>query len=113
MLGEANDDGEFGEPKLPEAKSIRDLGAIINDESAMAVFRSQSGTLTRALARYEAEHPEEWKPIILQAQTVLASLAPDSLRALTAEDLVTLNALKDRIELVLDDRRKLTGGTDG
>lgn len=113
MLGEPNDEGELGEPKLPEAKSVRDLGAIINDESAMAVFRSQGGTLTRALARYETEHPEDWKPIILQAQTVLASLAPDTLRALVAEDLATLNALKDRIELVLDDRRRLTGGADG
>jgi hypothetical protein len=109
MLGEITDDGDLGEPKLPEAKSIRELGAIIDDESAMAVFRSSGGNLARALARYEAEHPEDWKPIILQAQTVLASLSADALRSLATEDIEVLNNLKQRVERVLDDRNRLIG----
>lgn len=112
MLGDINDDGEFGEPKLPEAKSIRALGEIINDESAMSVFRQPGATLTKALARYEAEHPEDWRPIIIEAQGVLASLPPDTLRRLTEDELTALTNLKDRIVRVLDDRSRLIGNSD-
>jgi hypothetical protein len=107
MLGEPSDDGELGNPKLPEAKSVRELGAIIENDSAMAVFRAQDGTLARALARYEAEHPEDWKPIINQAETILASLSPDALRALSEDDLTALNNLLRRITQVQEDRQRL------
>lgn len=109
VLGEPTDDGNLGEAKLPEAKSVRELGTIIDDESALSVFRAQGGTLTRALARYEAEHPEDWKPIIRQAEAVLASLSPDTLRGLTADDLATLDNLQQRITRLQEDRRRLTG----
>jgi hypothetical protein len=109
MLGEPTDEGELGEAKLPEAKSVRDLGAIIDDDSAMAVFRAEDGTLTRALARFEAEHPEDWKPIINQAEAILASLSPDTLRALTADDLTALENLHQRITRVREDRQRLIG----
>jgi len=107
MFGELSDDGGLGDPKLPEAKSIRDLGTIIDNDSAMAVFRAQDGTLTRALARYEAEHPEDWKPIINQAESVLASLSPDTLRAFTQDDLNALENLLRRINQVQKDRQRL------
>lgn len=110
MLGESNDEGELGEPKLPEAKSVRELGLIIDDISAMAVFRSAGGSLTRALARYEAEHPEDWKPIIKQAEIVLGALSPDTLRALNEDDLGQISNLKQRIESVQADIAKLRGG---
>jgi len=59
MVGEAAENGELGERKLPEAKSVRVLGAIIDDRTAMAVFRSPGGSLPKAQARFEAEHPQE------------------------------------------------------
>jgi hypothetical protein len=109
MLGEIGENGELGEPRLPEAKSIRLLGNFINDESALAVFRAPGGTLTRALARYETEHPEDWNPIIIQAEGVLASLSPDALRSLTDDEITSIRKLKERIERVFDDRQRLTG----
>ena len=76
MVGEPDDQGQLANPKLLEAKSIRDLGQIINDDSALAVLRTPGSTLARALARYEAEHPEDWRPILVQSQAVLAQLSP-------------------------------------
>jgi hypothetical protein len=107
MVGDPSSDEGRGEPKLPEAKSVRDLGEFINDEAALSVFRSANGSLARAMARYQTEHPGDWKPTIVQAQNLLRSLSPDSLRALTADDLLTLENLKSRIELVLSDRQRL------
>ncbi|MGO9519617.1 MAG: hypothetical protein ACLPND_21475 [Candidatus Korobacteraceae bacterium] len=113
MLGELLETGDLGEPKLPEAKSVRDLGRILEDANAMAVFTGPGGTLTRALARFEAEHPQEWLPAVANAQTVLASLSPDNLRALGDSDLAALRALSERIERVLEDRRRLLGESNG
>lgn len=67
IIGEEDDDGEMQDPKLPEAKSIRDLRLIISDDAAMAVFKSSKGTLHRALARYEIDNPEDWQPTIIKA----------------------------------------------
>jgi len=113
MVGEPDDEGELGEPKLPEAKSVRSLGIIIDNDSAMTLFRSQNGNLDRALARFEAEHQEDWQPIITQAQAVLAGLSPDTLRSLTEEDITALNSLKKRIERLFDDRGRLLGEHNG
>ena len=55
------DDGSEGQ-KLPEAKSVRDLFGSVEDESALNVLRSPEGTLARALARYQVDHPEDWYP---------------------------------------------------
>ncbi|MFH0989176.1 MAG: hypothetical protein V1799_04070 [bacterium] len=109
MVGEPDDDGELGDPKLPEAKSVRSLGIFIDDEVAMALFRSQGGTIERALGRFEAEHQEDWQPTIIQAQAVLATLSPDSLRSLSEEDIAALTSLKNRIERVFEDRIRLIG----
>jgi hypothetical protein len=107
IIGEPDDNGNLQDPKLPEAKSIRELSSILNDEAALAVFRSPHGTLTRALARYEADHPEDWHPTILKAESILGNLPPDTLRSLSPEELETLTKLKNRIEQVISDRDKL------
>lgn len=109
MIGEPNENGELGEPKLPEAKSVRDFGVIVDDPGALAVFRSPAGNLTRALARFEAEHPQEWLPSVTAAQTVLANLSPDALRSLKPEEIDAIKNLGQRIERVLKDRQKLVG----
>lgn len=109
MVGETNDSGEQSEPKLSEAKSVRDLGKIIDDVGAMTVFRSEGGSMTRALARFEAEHPQEWLPAVSSAENVLASLSPDILRQLSDEELSTLGKLRSRVDQVLEDRKRLRG----
>ena len=108
VIGEIGEEGEPAEPKLPEAKSVRDLGRIIDDSGAMNVFRSTGGTLTRALAKYEVDHPENWRPIILSAELALASLTPDTLRKLIAEDIEIIKTMSSRIDQVLKDYEKLT-----
>ena len=107
ILGEPDDEGNVQEPKLPEAKSIRDLGIILDDDTALAVFRSPNGSLARALARYEADHPEDWQPTIIKAESILGNLSPDALRSLTTDEITSLNKLKSRIETVISDRDKL------
>ncbi len=107
IIGETDDDGNLKDPKLPEAKSVREISPILNDEAALAVFRSANGNLTRALARYEADHPEDWQPTIIKAEAILSSLAPDILRGLTADEITSLDKLKKRIDIVMSDREKL------
>jgi len=109
MLGEVMENGELGEAKLPEARSVRDLGKIINDISAMTVFKAQGGNLTRALARFDAEHPQEWHPAVANAQAVLTAFSADSIRELSEGDIAVLVTLQNRIGRVLEDRRRLLG----
>lgn len=110
IVGQPNDEGELGEKKLPEAKSIRELSRILDDPSAMSVFRATDGTLERALARYETERPQEWRPTIQSADVVLRNLSPDTLRGLSPEDLGSLQELKTRIERLMSDRERLIRG---
>lgn len=110
IIGELIDEEEGearGEPKLPEAKSVRDLSKFIDDEAAMAIFRSPEGTLVRALSRYEAEHQQAWQAAIANAETTLASLTPDTLRLLLQNDIELLEGLRNRIDQVLHDRHHL------
>ena len=93
--------------KLPEAKSVRELSQIIGDESALAILRSPEGSLSRALARYEVDHPEEWIPKVNAALAALRTLTPDMLRNMEAVGTTTLNELKRRIEDTLKDREIL------
>ena len=44
MKGEKDDDGELGKPKLPEARSVRDLSKILDDPKALTVLRSSDST---------------------------------------------------------------------
>lgn len=103
IIGEINEDQELTEPKISDSREIRDLGKIIDDLSAMAVFRSVGGTLNRALAKYDSEHPDDWRPIIVNAEIVLSSLTPDQIRSLESEDLDIINKLKNRVGRLLSD----------
>ena len=113
MVGEPAEDGELGQRKLPEAKSVRELGSIIDDRTAMAVFRSSGGSLTKAQARFEAEHPQEWLPAVLDAERILGALSPDILRSLTPEQLAAVQALRGRVNQVLLDRDRLLVDANG
>lgn len=107
IVGESDDDGDFIEPKLSEAKNIRDLGPILKDEQSLSILRSNGGSLLRARAKYEADHPEEWAPIIMKADSTLTNLSVSALKKLTNEDIDQLNRLKERINSILSDREKL------
>lgn len=102
----SGDDGT-GPPKLSEARGVRELAHIISDEAALAILRSPEGSLSRALAKYEADHPEDWFPKIAAAITALKSLTPDDLRKLDQMALQTLGDLKERVQQALDDRETL------
>lgn len=95
------------EPKLAEAKSVRDLSQILSDENAMTILRSADGTMRRALARFEADHPEDWYPKVLAATAAIKSLTPDMLRALDDSTIKTLGELRQRIEQAFKDRESL------
>jgi len=108
MLPQGEDNVEG--PKLPEAKSVRDLASILDDDSAMNVLRSQEGTLARALARYQVDHPEDWYPKVLAAAAALKSLTPDMLRKMEVATVESLKALSAQIAQALSDRDKLNAG---
>ncbi len=113
MVGEPAENGELGERKLPEAKSVRELGTILDDRTAMAVFRSPGGSLNKAQARFEAEHPQEWLPAVLDSERILAALSPDVLRSFTPEQLGAVQSLRDRVNQVLIDRDRLLVDANG
>lgn len=96
-------------PRLPEAKSVRELAQIIGDEQALAVFSAPNGTLSRALARHEAEHPEDWYPKVLAAMSAVKSLTPTLLRQMEDDTAAKLTELSDAIATCLSDRNLLLG----
>lgn len=95
-------------PKLPEAKSVRELAQILFDEAALNILRAPDGSLSRALARYEVDHPEDWYPKVLSATSAVKNLTPDMLRNLDQTTLASLVDLKTRIEQALKDRDSLS-----
>jgi hypothetical protein len=99
--------GEDNVPKLAEARSIRQLSEILDDENAMKVFRSPDGTMERALVRFEVDHPADWYPKVLAAASAIKSLTPDTLRSLDQTTLDSLNELRARIDQALKDRGSL------
>lgn len=106
MIGPIDDEG--GPHKLPSANSVRELAQIVEDDNALTVLRSHDGTLTRAVARYEQDHPEDWYPKITAATAALKSLTPDMLREMDDATLDCLKDLKSQIEQSLSDRKKLS-----
>lgn len=96
--------------KLPESKSVRDLSEIIADENALNILRGPEGSLARAIARYEIDHPEDWYPKVLAATAALKSLTPDMLRGMDSMTLNSLRELETRIQQALTDRDRLTKG---
>lgn len=98
---------ENATPKLPESKSVRELSDIISDENALNILRGPEGTLSRAIARYEIDHPEDWYPKVVAATAALKSLTPDMLRKMDEVTISSLGELQDRIAQVLKDRVSL------
>lgn len=94
-------------PKLPESKSVRDLSQIISDENALNVLRLPDGTLSRALARFEVDHPEDWYPKVIAAITAIKSLTPDMLREMDEGTRKSLEELYQRIDRAFRDRESL------
>lgn len=94
-------------PKLPEAKSVRDLSGILSDDGAMNILRGANGDLSRALARFEVDHPEDWFPKVTAAAAAVNSLTPDKLRSLDQGTLKILIELRDKIAQALKDRESL------
>ena len=103
-----NEDEGTG-PRLPESKSIRELSEIIADESAMSILRASNGTLARALARFEVDHPEDWYPKVTAATSAIKSLTPEMLRGFDGPTLQSLEDLKEKILQALKDRESLLG----
>ncbi len=99
--------GEDNVAKLPEARSVRQLSEILEDESAMKVFRAPDGTLDRALVRYEVDHPADWYPKVVAASSAVKSLTPDMLRNLDQTTLDSLHELREKIDQALKDRNSL------
>jgi hypothetical protein len=104
----SGEDGD-GSPKLPEAKNVRDLASIVQDENALSVLRGPDGTISRALARYQVDHPEDWYPKLMAATAALKTLTPDMLRDMDEQTLASLHELHGRIEQALKDREQLMG----
>lgn len=111
IVGETPDeDSEPVEPKLREAKSVRKLAKFIDDEKVLALFRAPDGTLSAAEAKYESIHQidqQDWRSIIIAAETTLQSLTPDTLRKMGEEDLDMLDSLRKRIVQTEKDRQSL------
>lgn len=99
--------GEENVTKLPEAKSVRELSNILADENALNALRSPEGTLSRAIARFEVDHPEDWYPKVLTATAAIKSLTPDTLRNLDPPTLLSLQDLRQRIDQAIKDRDSL------
>jgi hypothetical protein len=99
--------------KLPEALSVRELGQIVDDAEALAVLRRPEGSLSKALARFEADHPEEWQPKIHSAISALKLLSTDELRTLDPSSLKLLKDLQERAEQVIVDHTALMQSRHG
>lgn len=107
MVGEIDENGEPSDPKLPEAKSIRELDLFWDDPKAMSLFRGSSGTLLSASQRFAADNPQEWRPAIASAELVLSAMSADNVRSLTEDDLQALTELRERIIQLQKDHESL------
>ena len=99
------EDGKTG--RLPESKSVRDLSGILDDANALNILRSPEGTLARALARFEVDHPEDWYPKVTAATSAVRSLTPEMLRNIDDTTLESLRELQAKIAQALKDRESL------
>lgn len=100
-------DAEGNDPKLTKALDIRDLSTILEDDAALGVFRGKDGSLARALAKYDVDHPQDWHPLVQTALGAVKSLTPDTLRGLDDESLTLLTGLMDAVKQALSDRERL------
>lgn len=94
--------------KLNKALDVRDLSTILEDDAALGVFRGKEGSLARALAKYDVDHPLDWHPQVTTALGAVKSLTPDTLRSLDTQSIELLETLRSAVEQALADREKLT-----
>ena len=94
-------------PKLQNSNNVRELSHIIGDNAALGILRGPEGTLSRAIARFEVDHPEDWYPKVLAASAAVKSLTPDMLRKMDTPTLTGLTELQQRITQALKDRERL------
>ncbi|MBF0339073.1 MAG: hypothetical protein HQL05_14740 [Nitrospirae bacterium] len=108
IVDEKNEDGDISEAKIPMAINLRELSKFIDDENVLNIFRGPGGSLIKALAKYEVEHPQDWHPIISKCESVLTGFTPDVLRKFTKEDISLIKKLQHRVEQVFADHETLT-----
>ena len=92
-----------GRTTPPEAAGSQECPAtrqILEDESTLAIFRGPNGNLSRAMSRLEAEQQSDWQTSVAAAESTLATLAPDTLRRMSADDLALVENLRARVENV-------------
>ena len=73
----------------------------------MKIFRAAGGNLSRDLAKFEVDHPEDWFPKVAAATGVIKALTPEMLRSFDDSILASLTELRDRIAQALLDRISL------
>jgi hypothetical protein len=100
-------DEERQPPKIGRAIDVRDLAKIVGEPLALGVLRGANSTLEDALATFKSIHPEDWRSYVATTESLLTRLSPDSLRALSAEDLAALENLSLRLRRVIEDRQRL------
>jgi len=93
--------------KIKEAKDIRELAMVVSDKTALHVFKSENGSLTRALSQYQTNHPDDWMVTIDSAVVVLKNLTIESLTNAAEQDIEKLNQLIGLIQQRLTERKKL------
>ncbi|MCC6275073.1 MAG: ParB N-terminal domain-containing protein [Leptospiraceae bacterium] len=103
FVGEIDENGDLKEPKLRESRDVRELSRIIDDQKALNIFKSSSGTLLQALAKVEIDRPDNWREVITSAEDALANLNIDKVRQLKIEDIDLLDKLKGKIEQIKRD----------
>jgi len=109
MIGEPVEENNRSDPKLPEARSVRNLAKILDNKLAMTNFESPDGSIEAALAIVYKNQYKDWKPLIANAREAIANLSPDMLRALTNDEICELKMLSDKVIQALKDRDKLIG----
>lgn len=100
---------EEEEVKLPEAKSARELGKIIENEAAFKRFLSPEGNLTNALAVIEQPDPSRWKVPVETAISVIETIPHTSIRSLTVEDIDLLERVGKAASGAIDAHVRLAG----
>ncbi len=99
--------------KLPEAKSARQLGKIIENPDAFSRFKSPEGNLVNALAIMEQPDPSRWHVPVENAITVIDSIPFTSVSALTREDINLLARVQQAASNALDAHNRLAKREDG
>ena len=108
-MPKAGADTEDNDAKLPEAKSIRELGRIMENEEAIKRFSAEDGSLINALAILEKPDPTAWKGVVREADNALKGIAFTVIQSFTRDDLDLVEGIGKRAHDVLEAYRKMKG----